>query len=129
MTLPDWATKRRKAIGEPKRVMQRNEEASYKTLEDLWRLHRLDFWHCTVAQRSQPGWPDYVIFGRGWLAFVEVKARQANGRMGRLSAAQERYRASVIAANGLYLLVEMPDGLQEHGAWLTDRTDIEAKVW
>ena len=128
---PYWKPKpRAKAapapIGAAKRVIQRNEEAAYRTLEGLWRLHRIDWWHCTIAQRSQPGWPDFVVFGKGWLAFVEVKARQASGRMGRFDEERQgRYRDSIVSGGGEYVLLKMPDELEVHNAWLRERTGIE----
>lgn len=124
-----WANKPRKGIGEAKRVIQHNEEGFYPALEQLFHLHRLDYWHNTVAMRSQPGWPDYTLFGDQWLAFVEVKARQASGRMGKLSPAQERYRASVLRAGAEYRVILLPDDWKETGEWLTAKTGIEARVW
>ena len=99
MSLPPSLTRRQ----------QRVEEGFYPTWEQLLRLHRLDYWHCTVAQRSQPGWPDYVVFGDGWLAFVEFKARRANGSRGKVTVAQERYKASIETAGGEWRSFLLPD--------------------
>ena len=117
-----WLRKPRKPIGEAKRQQKRVEEGYYPTWEGFLRLHRLDWWHCRVAQASQPGWVDYVVFGDGWMAFVELKARRADGRAGTLSVAQERYKASIEAAGGEWRTFLVPDEEKEIKAWLTSKT-------
>ena len=111
------------AIGVAKRAIQRNEEAAYKTLEDLWRLHRLEWWHCTVAQRSQAGWPDYTIFGDGWHAWVELKARSPlTKRPGKVSDGQRRYQRSIEQSGGEWRTFCLPDDWDKCDSWLNDRT-------
>lgn len=100
-------------------------EAMYaKTFEETLHQHRLDFWHCTVAQRSQPGWPDYVVFGEGWMGFVELKARSMLGkkRMGVVSEGQERYKASIEAAGGEWKVFKLPDDWHTVDTWLNGHT-------
>lgn len=118
-----WATKPRKPIGTAKRERSRAEADQSRTFEATLNLHRLDFWHCTVSQRSQPGFPDYVVFGDGWLGFVELKARSTtNNRMGRVSPAQERYRASIEAAGAEWRVFKLPDDWHEADTWLNGHT-------
>lgn len=115
-------------IGAAKRAQVRTEELLYPTWEQLLRLHRLDYWHCTVAQRSQPGWPDYCVFGDGWLAFVELKARSiATKRKGTVRVAQERYRDSIRAAGGEWKSFLLPDEWHDVDVWLNGHTGRE--IW
>jgi hypothetical protein len=120
-----WATTRQ-PIGAAKKARDLAEKREAAKFEQLLHLHRCDFWHCAVAQRSQPGFPDYVIFGIGWLAFVELKARSANtNRAGRVSVAQERYKASAEAAGAEWRTWLWPDQMEETNDWLRARTHRE----
>jgi hypothetical protein len=117
-----WATPRQ-PIGAAKRERDLAEKREAVKFEQLLNWHRLDFWHCTVAQRSQPGFPDYVIFGLNWLAFVELKARsRTTDRAGRVSVAQERYKASIEAAGAEWRTWLWPDQMEETNDWLRART-------
>lgn len=92
----------RTAFGAQKRQREQSEKRAAYLLEDLFRIHRLDFWHPTVSQMSQAGWPDYVVLGDGFHAFLELKASNAEtGRRGKLSAAQHRYREAIERAGGV----------------------------
>ncbi len=110
-----------------RKAQQRVEEGLYPAWEELLGLHRLDYWHCTVAQRSQAGWPDYVVLGDGWLAFVELKARRLNGRTGKVSVAQERYKASIEAASGEWRSFLLPDEWDDVDDWLIGHTGREIR--
>jgi hypothetical protein len=117
-------------IGAVKRVSQQWEAAYARTFEQLLQLHGLDFWHCSVSQRSQPGYPDYIIFGRGWLAFAELKARNPlTKRAGKLSAGQYRYKASIEAANADYRVFLLPDDWGEVDKFLNARTHKNIVGW
>lgn len=120
-------------IGQAKRAAVQWESEQAKTFEQLLGLHRLDFWHCTVAQRSQPGWPDYVIFGDKWMGFVELKARnQITGRRGKLSTGQYRYKDSIEAAGGEWRVFTLPDDWDWVDAWLnghTGRQIVSSHLW
>src|SRR3990167_10521574 len=107
------------------RVQQRIEEGFYPAFEGTLRLHHLDWWHNTIAQRSQPGWPDYTIFGDKWHAWVELKARQANGRRGKVSDDQERYKDSIEASGGEWKTFLLPDQWPEVDDWLCAHTGKE----
>lgn len=125
-----WLRKPRKPIGEKKREMVQRELGLYPTWEELLNLHRIDYWHCTVAQASQPGWPDYTLMGDGWLAFVELKATTPTGRRPDLSVEQKRYRASLEAAGAEYKTFCLPDDWNEVDDWLIGHTGREIRgVW
>lgn len=117
-----WLRKPKAPIGEAKRVTKHNEVEFYPAFERFMGLHRLDWWHCTVAQASQPGYPDYTIWGDGWHAWVELKARQANNKAGTLSTAQKRYRASIERGAGEYMTFLLPDDIKPMEAWFTSHT-------
>ena len=113
----------RTPLGAAKRARQRTEEGFYPAFEDLLRLHHLDWWHNTIAQRSQPGWPDYTIFGDGWHAWVELKARSPiTNRRGKVDAGQERYRASIEASGGEWMSFCLPDDWHDVDVWLNGHT-------
>lgn len=114
---------KRTPFGEKKRVALQTEAGYYPAWEELLRLHGCDYWHCTVAQRSQAGFPDYVVFGIGWSAYVELKARNpVTGRMGKVSAAQLRYKASIEAAGCEWVAWLLPDDWRAIGEWLHAKT-------
>ena len=114
---------KRTPFGEKRRQQVRTEEGFYPTWEALLRLHGLDFWHCTVAQRSQPGWPDYAVFGIGWHAFVELKATSiTTGRRGKVSAAQERWQDTIQLAGCEWISFLLPDDWNDVDDWLNGHT-------
>lgn len=78
---------RRSAIGEPRRKRENNEAQFQKRVMNLAQY--LGWWcfHMYHATRSPAGWPDLVLF-RERIIFVELKAKDARGRMGKLSPAQ-----------------------------------------
>ena len=120
---PYWTTMKRTPMGEKKRAAVQWEAAYARSLEDLLQLHRLDFWHCTVSQRSQPGFPDYAIFGDGWLAFLELKARAGKTKKaGTVSVAQERYKAAIERAGGEWRTFLLPDDWGDVDVWLNSKT-------
>jgi hypothetical protein len=117
-------------IGAEKRVAQQWEAAYARTFEQLLTLHGCDFWHCTVAQRSQPGYPDYCVFGIGWLAFIELKARNPlTKRAGKVSVAQQRYKASIEAAGADWRTFLLPDDWGAVDKFLNARTHKGIVGW
>lgn len=108
-----------------KRRQSALDEKNYgNQLENLMQLHRLEYWHCTIAQRSQPGWPDYVVMGDGWLAFLELKARSSlTNRRGKVSDAQRRYQAAIERGGGEWVTFCLPDDWDELHIWLNGHTD------
>ena len=126
MAFTGWA--QRKPIGATKRKLVQWEAEQAKQFEALLQLHHLDHWHCTVAMRSQPGFPDYAIFGDGWHAFCELKARNPeNNRKGRLSPGQERYKAAIEASGAEYRWFLLPDDWDAVDEWLNDHTGKD--IW
>ncbi len=110
-------------IGALAKARVQSEAAQAKTLEAVFRLHGLDWWHCTVAMRSQPGFPDYEIYGDGWRASLELKARSsATGKRGKVSPAQRRYQAAIERAGGEWVTFCLPDDWDAVDAWLNERT-------
>ena len=123
MTLPPWS-QRRQPIGEKRKQAGRWEAEQAVQFERLLSLHQLDYWHCTVAQRSQAGFPDYVVFGKNWMGFAELKAvNPETGRRGKVSAAQLRYKESIEAAGAEWRLFCLPDDWGEVDTWLNAHTD------
>ena len=110
----------------PAKVHRAVEESFYPTFERLLNLHRLDFWHdFRTDKRSIAGFPDYEIYGDGWIAWVELKARQANGRRGKVSDAQHRYRESIERGGGEWRTFMLPDDFDAVNAWLKGKTGRE----
>lgn len=119
---------KRVPFGEKRRASEQAESKYAVAFEQLMQVHKLDFWHCTVAQRSQPGFPDYNVFGDGWHAWVELKARsRLTGKMGKMSAGQYRYQASVEKSGGEWWTFYLPDDWRLVETWLHHHTGIE--VW
>lgn len=114
------ARMQRSPIGAKKRAASRREESFYPAFQQTLNLHRLDFWHCYNPMfAKESGWPDYVVFGYGWLAFVELKARSIHTkRAGKLSVEQQRYKASVEAAGAEWQTFVFPDDWKVIDAWL-----------
>lgn len=114
---------KRTPFGEKKRAMVQWELLHYPTFEKLLRLHGCDYWHCVTAQTSQPGWPDFAVFGYDWHAFVELKARSiTTNRRGKLSADQERWRDTILTAAGEYCVFTLPDDWPLVDDWLNAHT-------
>jgi hypothetical protein len=124
----DPAPMKRTAIGAKRRAMVQTELGFYPVFEGLLRLHGCDYWHCVTAQTSQPGWPDYAIFGYGWHAFVELKATSiATGRHGKLSADQERWRDTIRDAGAEYHMFLLPGDWPLIEDWLNGHTGKDIK--
>ena len=113
-------------IGVEKKLRAQEEANQSRTFEGTLRLHRLDWWHNTISQHSQPGWPDYTIFGDGWHAWVELKARSPmTKKRGQVSVGQRRYQASIERSAGEWRTFCLPDDWPECDAWLNERTGHE----
>ncbi len=123
------STLKRSAFGAKKRAMVQSEVSYYPTFEHLLRLHRLEWWHNYNAQRSQPGWPDYTVFGDGWLAFIELKAVRVSGTRGKLSEGQRRYKAVIEAAGGEYRVFVLPQDWNDVDDFLCGHTGLDIRDW
>lgn len=127
-----WNGLRRSPIGVKKRAMVQTELNSYPAFEALLALHKLDYWHNTISYASLSsgyklstvaGWPDYTIFGDGWHAWVELKARSpVTNRRGKVSLEQRRYQTSIERSGGEWVSFCLPDDYPELDAWLNART-------
>lgn len=115
---------RRTPFGQKKRAAYQAEAEQSRTFEELLNLHGLDFWHdFRTDRRSVAGFPDYVIFGIGWISFVELKARSPmTNRKGKVSTAQERYKASIEAGGGEWRTFCLPDEWDDVDKYLNART-------
>ncbi len=110
---------KRSPIGAVKRQNLKTEESYYPSFEWLLNQHRLDFWHNSLTWKGTAGgWPDYCVMGDGFMAFVELKARNPETRRpGKVSPKQLRYKASIEAAGGDWRSYLLPDDGRAIEAW------------
>ena len=100
----------------------------------LFDLHRVDWLHFANVRYDRgslkSGFPDYFLMGEGWLAFLEIKARDVvrNGRPGKLSAAQHGFHAKLRAAGADVITALLPDDLQVVNLWLRAKTGVVVDV-
>ena len=73
--------------GEKRKTTQQSEKAFQQQVIDLATLLGWWVWHPYYASRSPKGYPDLTMF-RERVMFVELKARDARGRMGKLMPEQ-----------------------------------------
>lgn len=106
-----------------KRVLFQAERLYAGAFEDLLVQHRVEFWHDEDSLRSRPGYPDYTLFGHGWIAWVELKARSPmTGQRGRVSTEQRRYQRAVEIGGGEWRTFLLPDDWHEVDVWLNGHT-------
>lgn len=120
-----WSTnkKPRKAIGEARKTQNRVEEGFYPTFEKMVLAFGGWPWHLTVAQRSQPGRPDYSIYFDGSYAEVELKARNpATNRVGKLTAEQITWGERAKRAGVDWQHFTLPDDWERVEKWLEQKT-------
>lgn len=84
---PSQKPMKRTPIGEKRKAVQQNEKAFQQQVIDLATLLGWWCWHPYYASRSPAGYPD-VSFYRERLIQAELKARRADGRMGKLTPEQ-----------------------------------------
>src|SRR5688572_21914874 len=111
--MQNWATPRqpiarstkpmkRSPIGEKRRQAVQWEAIHATSLEGdskrlgLFQLHHVDWLHIATPMRDKgtlaAGHPDYLLIGKDWLAFLEVKGRNMETRrMGRMQANQHTF--------------------------------------
>ena len=118
---PSWGGKRKASY--------QSEAEQARIFEQLLMLHRVDWWHVNLPMRSKAGFPDYCLFGDGWLAFAELKAVSVTtGRRGRLSAEQIRYRALIEGSGVEWRMFCLPPDLDEANDWLRAKTGVEVEL-
>ena len=113
----------------PYKQQVRTEETYYEAFEDT--LLKYDCWffhpttsHFTRRHRGQKGYPDYTVFGPGWVAWVELKATSlATGKDGRLAAEQRTYKEFIERSGGEYRVFTLPADWKAIDAWLEARND------
>lgn len=114
----------------PHRQQVQTEEGFYGAFEDLllqagcWFFHPTTS-HYTRRHRGQKGYPDYTVFGKGWHAWVELKATSlATGKDGRLDAEQRVYREFIECADGEYHVFTLPGDWPVIEGWLSEKTGL-----
>ena len=111
----------------PRRQQVRTEEGFYKAFEDLLLKHGCWFFHPTTSHytrkhRGQKGYPDYTVFGVGWVAWVELKATSlATGKDGRLDAEQRTYKEFIERAGGEHVVFTLPADWAAVDRWLESK--------
>lgn len=115
----------------PYQQQVRTEETYYEAFEDTVLAHECWFFHPTTSHftrrhRGQKGYPDYTVFGEGWVAWVELKATSlATGKDGRLAPEQRTYKAFIERAGGEYHAFTLPKDWPAIDDWLIGRTGKE----
>ena len=86
-------------------------------------------WHCTVAQRSEPGFFDRVFIFKDRAIFPELKVRYANGRANTTSREQDEFIYAGIAAGMDCRVWTFPDDAFEAWEALTGLPKEECPYW
>lgn len=131
--------KPRLGIGEVKRRRVQWEAEQAKALEGtssrlgLFQLHKVDWVHFETVKTSRgtlkAGFPDYFIIGKGWSAYLEIKARNTETKApGKLSAAQRDFHEKLQAAGHEVWTALLPDDLGRVNLWLRQKTEIVVEV-
>ena len=130
---------RRSPIGEKVRQRVQHEAIQATALEGdktrlgLFSLHKVDWLHISTPQRDKgtlsSGHPDYLLIGKDWLAFLEIKARNPKtGRMGSMRASQYTFHDKLRAAHAEVLTAYLPDDLDILNQWLQAKTGIVVNI-
>src|SRR5216684_1019209 len=116
---------RRSPLGLTRRVSYQTEAGYARTFEALLICHGLEFWHVNLPMRSKAGFPDYEVYGDGWIAWVELKARsQLTDRMGKLSEEQRAFHRRIERGGGEIVVFRLPDDWLAVDVWLTSKTGL-----
>ena len=127
------------SIGEAKKKNVQHEKKQATALEGdsnrpgLFYLHRVDWVHFETVKDSKgtlkSGFPDYFIVGKGWTAYLEIKARNPeNNRAGKLSTFQEDFHSLLRAAGHDVMTATLPEDLQKVNLWLREKTGIVCSI-
>ena len=130
---------KRTAIGEKQRTAIQWEKLHATSLEGgderlgLFYLHRVDWLHVEMPIRDKgtlkEGLPDYLLIGKDWLAFLEIKGRNMiTKRMGGMRANQYTFHDKLRAAGAEVWTAYLPDDLQAVNLWLRAKTGIVCEV-
>lgn len=106
-------------------------ERYYATqLEGLFDVHLLDYIHVERSDKANKSFPDYNVFGKGWSAYVELKARNPFTRKaGRLDDGQRAFHEVLKRAGCEVVTWLFPDDELIAQAWLTSKTGRKASSW
>jgi len=116
--------------GQKRRASYQAEAEYARTFEELLGLHRIFWWHVNLPMRSKAGHPDYEVWGDGWHAWIELKARNPlTGRIGKLSAEQRTFHEEIKRGAGEVVTFLLPDAWDEIDQWLIGHTGIEIRGW
>ena len=132
---------KRSGIGAQKRARVQSEAAQARVLEGvfdkngtclrlgLFGLHHLDWLHIADARRStgplRRGMPDYLIVGKDFKAWIELKARNpVTGRPGVLSPEQRHFQDMLLINGDDVFNALLPDDLRALNEWLGAKTGI-----
>jgi len=91
----------RKPFGEAKKLTRQTERQFQDQVIELATYLGWWVWHPYYAARSPEGYPDLTMF-RERVVFAELKARNAKGRMGKLSPFQVEMAQRCFKANAEY---------------------------
>ena len=131
---------RRSPMGAAKRARVQHEAQQALALEGtsdrlgLFDLHKVDWLHCVTPRTDKgslrAGFPDYLLLGKDWMAFLEIKHGRVPGAkgIGRLDPSQIAFHGRLRAAGQEVLTAWLPEDLQAVNAWLFQKTGIECSV-
>lgn len=117
----------------PHRQQVQSEESYYDAFERTLLKHDCWFFHpktsnYTRRHRGQKGYPDYTVFGVGWVAWVELKATSlATGKDGRLAAEQRTYKDFIERAGQEHIVFTLPRDWHAIDVWLNEKTGKD--IW
>lgn len=114
---------KRSTWGSKRRAGYAAEADQARIFEQLLLLHGLEWWHVNLPMRSRAGFPDYEIYGDGWIAWVELKARSPlTGKVGKLTSEQRAFHARIERGLGEVQVFRLPDDWDDVDAWLNAKT-------
>lgn len=131
---------RRSPFGQKKRTTMQHELQQSLALEGtkdrlgLFDLHKVDWMHCVTPRTDKgslrAGFPDYLLLGADWLAFLEIKHGRLPGvkGIGKLSPAQRAFHARLGAAKADVMTAWLPEDLQQVNLWLRAKTGIHVDI-
>ena len=131
---------KRTAFGEKRREAVQHEAQQALVLEGtnkrlgLFDLHKVDWLHCVTPRTDKgslrSGFPDYLLIGRDWLAFLEIKHGKLPGvkGIGKLDASQRAFHERLRAASADVMVAWLPEDLSKINDWLRSKTGIHVAI-
>lgn len=134
----EWGAKRRKSEQHEAKqavVLEGVTKADGTLIRlGLFDLHKVDWLHCVTPRTDKgslkAGFPDYLILGKDFLAFLEIKHGKLPGvkGIGSLSQSQRDFHARLHAAKQDVMVAWLPEDLQAVNLWLRGYTGIICDV-